>query len=406
LQERIGNQQVARLVRAGVVVPGAPIGRVILARAPAATPEAPVAADAKAKPLDDAQVKDAIAWYRSQPKRYTPEIITEIQKQVGAPQTGTADEDTAQAVAVFQGKHPPLKVDGKAGPRTLPTAFQIGLRSTKSTAAYIAKAKTIAADWVKLGSAEERAKALLAAANEQLAAAKVPPVTPALKDEVGELAHFAFQTWTMVLGKKAFAKNTITDDEARAAAATVYHEARHAEQWFMMARLLAGQGLKKKAISKRLNTIPEDDVAKPAQDLPLAKGSMEALIAQGWFDSVYGGGSAHRDEVLSRLKRTARATEAKQKVFDKKEADRKKKEAALTKAQDDFSNDPSAANGRKVQAAQAALDAAQKSEAAAAKDLAAAQERENQAIHDTVDLPEETDAAMTHAPVKAGSATP
>jgi hypothetical protein len=394
------------LVHASVVVPGALIGRIILARAPVATPDAPAAPDAATKPLEAAQVSNAIAWYRAQPKRYTPEIIAEIQKQVGAPQTGTADEDTVQAVAVFQGKHPPLKVDGKAGPRTLPTAFQFGLRSSKSTAAYIAKAKTVAADWVKLGSAEARAKALLAAVNEQLAAAKVPPVKPELKDVVGELAHFHFETWTMVLGEKAFANNTITDDEAREAEATVYHEARHAEQWFMMARLLAGQGLKQKAISKRLNTIPEDEVAKPAKDLPLAKGSMEALIAQGWFDSVYGASSGHREEVLTRLKRTAQATEAKQKDFDKKEADREKKEAALTKAQEDFSNDPSAANGRKVQAAQAALDAARKAEAAAAKDLAAAQRRESQAIDDTDDLPEETDASMTEAPVKAGSATP
>ena len=40
---------------------------------------------------------------------------------------------------------------------------------------------------------------------------------------------------------------------------------------------------------------------------PLARGSMEAVIAQGWWDSVYGAGANHRDAVLTEIDRASTA---------------------------------------------------------------------------------------------------
>lgn len=51
-------------------------------------------------------------------------------------------------------------------------------------------------------------------------------------------------------------------------------------------------------------------IAILAKAVPLARGSMEALIGQGWFDSVYGSGRTHRESVLSELARASDAFEA------------------------------------------------------------------------------------------------
>jgi hypothetical protein len=393
LQEVVGNQQVTQLLRS-----------VVLSRQAVLAPDAPGAADAAKKPLAPAQVSAAISFYKNQPSRYTPSIMSEIQKQVGAEPTGEADEDTAQKVAVFQEKNPPLKVDGMAGPRTLPTAFPFGLRTKKSTDAFITKAKVVQTEWVKLATADERAKALIAAVNEQLVAAGVPPVKREFQNVPGEFGHFSFETWTMTLGEPEFAKDDASEKERREASTTVYHEARHAEQWFMMARLLAGEGLSAKAISKRMG-IPEDDIAKKAKDKPLAKGSMDALIAQGWFDSVYGVNAAKRNATLAKHTELAKQQEAKQKVLDQKKEDVKKKTEALAKAQAEVALNPSAANVKKEQEARAALDRAQRAETAAQRDFDSANERLGKASEAVLDLPEEVDATMTEKPVQA-QATP
>jgi len=77
---------------------------------------------------------------------------------------------------------------------------------------------------------------------------------------------------------------------------TVYHEARHAEQWYRMAQMRAGQGRTAAQIATEMG-IPAR-IAAVAAGAPLARGSMDALIADGWYQSVYGSGSAHRERVL------------------------------------------------------------------------------------------------------------
>jgi len=80
-------------------------------------------------PLSAARVRDAIAYYRNKPDRYTRDIIMEIQKAVGTDPTGSISAVDVQAVAKRQQAlnvdvEPKLKIDGKAGPRTLPSIFK------------------------------------------------------------------------------------------------------------------------------------------------------------------------------------------------------------------------------------------------------------------------------------------
>ena len=85
-----------------------------------------------------------------------------------------------------------------------------------------------------------------------------------------------------------------------------YHEVRHCEQSFRVAQMLAGEGRTAAEIAAIMAMNPRSEpghrterVIAAAIASPLAPGSMQALIAKGWFESEYGTGRAHRNRVLS-----------------------------------------------------------------------------------------------------------
>jgi hypothetical protein len=331
-------------------------------------------ADEPAGPLDARQVAAAIRFYTSQPGRYTPEIMREIQARVGVEQTGAADAATVQAVATFQQndgtEHPELKIDGMAGPRTLPRMFPTGLKAPGEAQSFGGEAQTEVIDrWHDL-TPQQRAAELVRLVNVHLERVGVPAVTPNPIDTGTNLGTFDFTTWAMDVGVEALA--IAQPDRAQAADVvdTIYHEARHAEQWFRIAQLRAlqrrrGEGAAEderlgRAIAAELQ-IPRRIADRAVTSPPrFALGSMEALVAQGWFDSIYGRGSAHRNQVLTELDRAG---------------------TALERAEARFASNPTPAN-------QAALERARA--------------RRIRALDGHAQLPEENDAFPTGAATGAG----
>ena len=86
---------------------------------------------------------------------------------------------------------------------------------------------------------------------------------------------------------------------------TVWHEARHAEQWHLMVRHLDAQGLTPDQIGKKLYMDKHAVQASLADKVPLS--DQQKSDGKKYFDAVYnqdastGGQRAHRDDVLSRL---------------------------------------------------------------------------------------------------------
>jgi hypothetical protein len=277
------------------------------------------------EPLTAAQVKKAIAFYTRQPDRYTPEIVKQIQAKVGAAETGVADATFVQAVALWQRDngdlHPKLWIDGMAGPRTLPRMFPSGLQGGSEPEDFGKDAQTAVIDrWQQL-TVDQRVAELIRLVNTHLERAKVPHVAPNPQDTLN-LGAFNFPDWTMIVGRQAMAVEQPDLAQSKDLVDTIYHEARHAEQWFRIAQLRCLRRRRRNAkatddqiaaaVARELG-IPKniaDEAVKPA---PFALGSMDALIAQGWFDSVYGGGSARRAQILTELDRAEKALDAAQK---------------------------------------------------------------------------------------------
>jgi len=257
-------------------------------------------------PLDSAAAARAVSFYRQQPWLYTAEVVRGLRTRLSLDPDGGIHADLAQAVARFQrdegSNDPALHVDGMAGPRTTPRLFPSGLSAPGEGSRFGGDAQAGVFDrWDQLGSAQARADALIAAVNQRLTAAGVPELTARLYDgeSPNEQGSFDFPTWTMQLNRLLLDQSGLERDDAADLANTVYHEARHAEQWFAMARLRAGQGRGAGVIAAELGIPPR--IATAARAAPIRPGSMEAVSASGWYESVYGSRSAHRESVLTRL---------------------------------------------------------------------------------------------------------
>lgn len=293
----------------------------------------PVTADETAPDLlTPAQVIRARSFYASNPAQFTADVIREIQHEVGVPVDGIVGPVTIQGVARWQADNSPLEADGMAGSRTLTVMFPFGLSDQEEADTFSEEAADVRDEWGEL-DADERAARLADAANDRLAAAGVPACVHELVELAGtEAGQFDFTTWTLRLGSGAFSLDEVTPEQALNAARTVYHEARHAEQWFQIARYLAGRGRSAAQIRQAM-TIPAH-VAAAAAANPLRRGSTESVVAEGWYQSVYGSQAAARNRTLDEVRAASVAFAA---ARDAHEAEpTPETEAALTEARERF----------------------------------------------------------------------
>lgn len=196
---------------------------------------------------------------------------------------------------------------------------ETGLRQGSAVSLTAGTAEAFASD---PGNAEKSPSELIAAIeatlNGSLDAEHVPPISVVQNDGGGNDGTFDFETWTIEIDPQAvFAGKTkiseLEPDEVREVADTLHHEARHCEQWFRMARLLAGQKLgvpqpdgrpaDETTVAQEIANemgIPPSAALWAVQE-PLTTGDQESAEAQEWYDSVYGANSAYRELILGEL---------------------------------------------------------------------------------------------------------
>jgi hypothetical protein len=146
----------------------------------------------------------------------------------------------------------------------------------------------------------DRAEAVVADVNVALQNEGIPAVGWRFNAAHGTGAVFAFQDWTMELGETPYsmdiADNATPDQQAWQISA-VYHEARHAEQWFRMARERIGLGATAEQAAQVMD-IP-DWVAQWAAQNPITQCDASQYEAEEWYRSVYGEGADARNQTLS-----------------------------------------------------------------------------------------------------------
>lgn len=257
-------------------------------------------------PLNEAQVGSALVWYSGQPARYTPAIIQQIRGRVGrSAATGPLTADDVQAIARWQIDNALAERDGKAGTTTLATMFPAGLASDDAIETYASQAHGLEREWQFLDASARQQRL------EQLINDRLPPGVSHIPMEIrpGQQPEgvMDYHNWRMLIAQHVVENANggspttggIPQIDFGSLVNILYHEARHAEQTFMMARMLAGRGQSASYIEHHLE-IPED-IATAATQNPLPVGSVEAVIAQGWYDSSYGSGADETDQTYTQV---------------------------------------------------------------------------------------------------------
>jgi len=192
----------------------------------------------------------------------------------------------------------PAQATGPAAAATpaAPARSETGIASRVALDRFSTAARGLTAEWATL-DANARGQKLGTAANAELTAAQVPSTVVQIKPLPTNDGEFGFSGWTLDLNETLFARPTIVPPLLASVADTVYHEARHCEQWYRMAQLEAGKGKDGTAIAQALS-IPKriGDLAAAA---PLGAETADGRQAQTWYDSIYGANATTRNATLN-----------------------------------------------------------------------------------------------------------
>jgi len=155
---------------------------------------------------------------------------------------------------------------------------------------YVAAVSELIAGWASKNE-YQRPGVLFQAAAAQLNKFHVPWPGPRFEDMERADGQFAFRTWDVKVSRKKWKWNAPKAGKDQTAfkkgvaklADTVYHEHRHCEQWFRMARFLAAE-YDPAAIRDKMG-IPIE-VAQKAKELPALTGE-DLDEGQAWYKAVY-----------------------------------------------------------------------------------------------------------------------
>ena len=170
----------------------------------------------------------------------------------------------------------PMRLDGGTG-----------LARPEAAARYAQAVRTSRAGWDACPP-RVRMEALVAAVNTELAHVAAPPAVALLHElppfTTPRRAWFLRGAWCVLFDPHALGGGLADEDLGRVASAA-YHEARHVEQTFRVARKLAAEGAGARRIELRLG-IPAE-IAAAAMALPLEAGDRRAWDeAAAWQESI------------------------------------------------------------------------------------------------------------------------
>jgi len=159
--------------------------------------------------------------------------------------------------------------------------------------------------WPKLSS-DQRQSRIEELANAQLQKSGVPKVKMVKSTLSTDDGQFTFGDWHMLINKNLLNKDTLSEPQAKDLANTVYHESRHAEQWYLIAQQKAAEinaapGMtpiqQATAIHDATGIAP--NAAAQAQQHPLDAHDKRKPCAQVLNDSIYGAHTVHRNNALN-----------------------------------------------------------------------------------------------------------
>jgi hypothetical protein len=169
-----------------------------------------------------------------------------------------------------------------------------------------ASAKNAQGGWMIL-TQSGRISAIMEPLNEILATAGVgrPVATVVKKKGPTEYASFDEKSWTIELNEDFFSIE-MNKEVMGQFINTLYHEARHAEQYYRVVRLLAGKGILRAAILEKteINAAAVDSAMGSPMEIPDSNPSLEFIETNAWYHSFFGEKSVDRRETIREFKKS------------------------------------------------------------------------------------------------------
>ncbi|WP_221091630.1 hypothetical protein [Deinococcus aquaedulcis] len=260
--------------------------------------------------LDSAQLQKARAWYAANAAQYTPAVLRQLQAKLGEPPTGKVTNSFLQKVADWQITFDLAEAAGRfievgdtlvAGylptgvltPEQVSRLFPTGLARPAQVAAFAISTEETIAKWDHVGGYDGRRKLLATLlAHELKAAGILMPRFDLLKMDENSYGYYVPRTHAIVVNSSLLRQPDLPQSELRELCQTLYHEARHAEQTFSVARLLCGSGMTVDAAYQ--HTKIYRPLVRSAAAKPIRPASPEGIVANEWYQSRYGAFAAQR----------------------------------------------------------------------------------------------------------------
>nr|WP_319493675.1 hypothetical protein [uncultured Desulfobacter sp.] len=149
--------------------------------------------------------------------------------------------------------------------------------------------------WGTFGSGQQRAQKLYDITLIVLDICQVPRPTLQLNANLGGASGlFDFPTWTLKIDPNGFGQVAPPDRDGFLTLVTlIYHEARHCEQWFHMARY-AAVGHQMTAQKLAASQFIPQNIATTALSRKMGLSDPMLALTKGWYESVYGSQSGFR----------------------------------------------------------------------------------------------------------------
>lgn len=277
-----------------------------------------------------AQLDDLRKHAEALGSRGTPEAVARIQRaawdlidKLGV-RRGEPGAEEKRALIVKQGNipHNTLKLlDSFAISRAelaMAERRRNGLKDTQATGQFVGDMQGIEGGWSTMAPSD-RADSIGHRINARLRDIGVPEIkiktAPLTSETAGQFERW---NWSIALNEQVLHAPQISSSEFGELLNTVYHEARHAEQSFLIARMLIRRG-GSPAETAQKTRIPLPVCEAAARTPPLSRAQTEA--ASVWFDSMLGPGAIRTTRVYAAFDRTALMLSAAQQAHRASEMD-------------------------------------------------------------------------------------
>jgi len=204
----------------------------------------------------------------------------------------------------------------------------IGMSAPAEVDAFANDMAKLQEEWPSL-SATARLDRLQSMVDARAASAGFPPPDVIAPTGLGNYnGVLRFTVWEIAINPFLIQSGRLSAEQAAELGDTLYHETRHAEQWSLIAKRRAGEGLSVDQICNELY-VP-DEVAIDAAKQPLVPSDSRRPCADALYKSIYGPDRIGRNTTITNLDRHGQAYASADEAYERAIAEEKRLMAELS----------------------------------------------------------------------------